>query len=180
MDDQPKPARDLLPGDERNTKQLVPGRLRFLQIIGCEGAGDRVRSRTKCVHSQAPWGASIRQSQPTTGSRDVIRSGASGWLMLLFDGRSKKQQGGPCMAISLKYLLVEDAPPVTVITLNRPDQLNALSTGLMKELIEELDRQSARDDVRVIVLRGAGRAFSAGHDLKEMLQGNLDDERAIF
>src|SRR6266702_7956525 len=180
MDDQPKPARDLLPGDERNTKQLVPGRLRFLQIIGCEGAGDRVRSRTKCVHSQAPWGASIRQSQPTTGSRDVIRSGASGWLMLLFDGRSKKQQGGPCMAISLKYLLVEDAPPVAIITLNRPDQLNALSTGLMEELTAELERQASRPEVRAIVIKGAGRAFSAGHDLKEMLDKTLDEERELF
>ena len=66
------------------------------------------------------------------------------------------------------------------ITLNRPEQLNALSTGLMEELTAELERQAARPEVRAIVLKGAGRAFSAGHDLKEMLQGNLDDERAIF
>src|SRR5207249_11897396 len=114
MDDQPKPARNLLPGDERNTEQLVPGRLRFLQIIGCEGAADRVRSRTKCVHSQAPRWASIRQSQPTTGCRDVIRSGASRCLMLLFDARSNKQQGCPCMAIAVKYLLVADALPMAI------------------------------------------------------------------
>src|SRR5437016_10959957 len=100
--------------------------------------------------------------------------------MLLFDGRSKKQQGGPCMAISLKYLLVEDAPPAAIITLNRPDQLNALSTGLMEELTAELERQASRPEVRAIVIKGAGRAFSAGHDLKEMLEKTLDEERELF
>ena len=84
------------------------------------------------------------------------------------------------MPVALKYLLVEDALPAAVITLNRPDQLNALSTGLMKELTAELERQAARPEVRAIVLKGAGRAFSAGHDLKEMQDRTLDDERAIF
>src|SRR5258706_10567024 len=84
------------------------------------------------------------------------------------------------MAISLDYLLVEDAPPAAVITLNRPDQLNALSTGLMAALGAELGRQAARQEVRAIVIKGAGRAFSAGHDLKEMLDRSLDEEREIF
>jgi enoyl-CoA hydratase/carnithine racemase len=84
------------------------------------------------------------------------------------------------MAVSLDYLLVEHAPPAAVITLNRPEQLNALSTGLMMELTAELERQAARPDVRVIVLKGAGRCFSAGHDLKEMLDRSLDQERDIF
>ena len=84
------------------------------------------------------------------------------------------------MAISLKYLLVEDAPPAAVITLNRPDQLNALSSDLMTELSAELERQAARPDVRAIVIKGAGRAFSAGHDLREMLDRSLDEEREIF
>ena len=84
------------------------------------------------------------------------------------------------MAVSLKYLLVEDAPPAAIIILNRPDHLNALSTGLMEELTTELERQAARPDVRAIVIRGAGRAFSAGHDLKEMLDKTLDEERDLF
>src|SRR6266699_682432 len=84
------------------------------------------------------------------------------------------------MAISLDYLLVEDAPPAAVITLNRPDQLNALSTGLMAALGAELGRQAARQEVRAIVIKGAGRAFSAGHDLKEMVDRSLDEEREIF
>ncbi len=84
------------------------------------------------------------------------------------------------MAISLDYLVVGAAPPAAVIMLNRPDQLNALSTGLMKELTAELERQAARPEVRAIVIKGAGRAFSAGHDLKEMLDRELDEEREIF
>ena len=84
------------------------------------------------------------------------------------------------MAISLEYLVVEDAPPAAVITLNRPDQLNALSSALMTELSAELERQAARPEVRAIVIKGAGRAFSAGHDLKEMLDRSLDEEREIF
>jgi enoyl-CoA hydratase/carnithine racemase len=84
------------------------------------------------------------------------------------------------MAVTLDYLLVEDAPPAAIITLNRPETLNALSTGLMTELTAELERQAARPEVRAIVLKGAGRAFSAGHDLKEMMDRSLDEERDIF
>jgi enoyl-CoA hydratase/carnithine racemase len=84
------------------------------------------------------------------------------------------------MAVTLDYLLVEDVLPAAVITLNRPQQLNALSTGLMNELAAELERQAARTEVRAIVIKGAGRAFSAGHDLREMMDRSLDEEREIF
>jgi enoyl-CoA hydratase/carnithine racemase len=84
------------------------------------------------------------------------------------------------MTAALDYLLVEDALPAAIITLNRPQQLNPLSTGLMKELTAELERQSKRPEVRAIVLKGAGRAFSAGHDLKEMMDRSLEEERDIF
>lgn len=80
----------------------------------------------------------------------------------------------------LKHIQTQDALPVVLITLNRPEQRNALSTGLMREMIAALEEQSARADCRVIILRGAGQAFSAGHDLKEMLNRSHDDEREIF
>jgi enoyl-CoA hydratase/carnithine racemase len=84
------------------------------------------------------------------------------------------------MAVALEHLVVEDALPAVVITLNRPDKLNALSLALMRELTAELERQGEREAVAVIVIRGAGRAFSAGHDLKELLARSLDEERSIF
>ncbi|HSF94920.1 MAG TPA: enoyl-CoA hydratase [Thermohalobaculum sp.] len=65
-------------------------------------------------------------------------------------------------------LIRENHGPVATVTLNRPDQLNALSEGLMTALQAELDRISTEPKTKVVVLRGAGRAFCAGHDLKEM------------
>ena len=84
------------------------------------------------------------------------------------------------MAVVLEHLLVEDALPAVLVTLNRPEQRNALSMPLMRELTEELERQSARPDVRVIVLRANGPAFSAGHDLRELVDRTLEDEQEIF
>jgi enoyl-CoA hydratase/carnithine racemase len=84
------------------------------------------------------------------------------------------------MAVALENLIVEDSIPAVVITLNRPEKLNALSVALMRELTAELERQGERDEVGVIVIRGAGRAFSAGHDLKELVDKSIEEERATF
>ena len=54
------------------------------------------------------------------------------------------------------------------LTLNRPDQRNALSVGLMAALGEALDRAKASKECRVVVIAGAGPAFCAGHDLREL------------
>ncbi len=62
------------------------------------------------------------------------------------------------------------------ITLNRPEKRNALSLELMEELIAALREVSALDAVRAIVIEGAGPAFSAGHDLSEM----IDRDEAFF
>jgi enoyl-CoA hydratase/carnithine racemase len=84
------------------------------------------------------------------------------------------------MAVALENLIVEDSLPAVVITLNRPEKLNALSVALMRELTAELERQGERDEVGVIVIRGAGRAFSAGHDLKELVDKSIEEERSTF
>jgi enoyl-CoA hydratase len=70
-------------------------------------------------------------------------------------------------AVSYETILVERAGPVARITLNRPHVLNALSSRLMAEVTDALDRIEADEALRVVVLAGAGRAFSAGYDLKE-------------
>ena len=87
---------------------------------------------------------------------------------------------GAATGAATGYVLVEDALPVVRLTMNRPAQRNALSTGLMAALIQALVSQSARPECRVIVLAGAGPVFSAGHDLRELLGRSLDEERAIF
>ncbi len=69
---------------------------------------------------------------------------------------------------SAPVLIREDKDGVATLTLNRPEQFNSLSEALLDALQRELDRVAADDSVRVVVLAGAGRAFCAGHDLKEM------------
>ena len=59
--------------------------------------------------------------------------------------------------------------PVCTITLDRPESANAQNTELIDELDAAFDRADADDDVRVVVLAGEGKHFSAGHDLKELL-----------
>ena len=65
-------------------------------------------------------------------------------------------------------LLVEKKDGVATLTLNRPDQMNALSLALRWELQEALADIGADPEVGVVVLTGAGKAFCAGLDLKEM------------
>jgi enoyl-CoA hydratase/carnithine racemase len=68
-----------------------------------------------------------------------------------------------------RNLLVARDGPAATITLNRPEKRNALSLELMEELIAALEAVGADADVRAIVVDGAGPAFSAGHDLGEMV-----------
>ena len=65
-------------------------------------------------------------------------------------------------------LRADRADGLTTLTLNRPSQFNSLSEALLSALQKELDAIAADDTVRVVVLAGAGKAFCAGHDLKEM------------
>lgn len=61
-------------------------------------------------------------------------------------------------------LLVDTANRVQTVTLNRPERLNALSNTLMDELVDTLQAAAADPEVRVVIVTGAGRAFSAGGD----------------
>ncbi|MBV8526532.1 MAG: enoyl-CoA hydratase/isomerase family protein, partial [Acetobacteraceae bacterium] len=65
-------------------------------------------------------------------------------------------------------LLRRDAAGIAWLTLNRPSARNALSRGLMHALQAELQAIATDPDVRVVVIGGAGPAFCAGHDLREM------------
>jgi enoyl-CoA hydratase len=67
-----------------------------------------------------------------------------------------------------QYLLVERDGPVGVVTLNRPEQLNALFTPLVSEMASALESLDADADIRAIVLTGGTKVFAAGADLKEM------------
>ena len=65
-------------------------------------------------------------------------------------------------------LRAQDARGVVILTLNRPQAFNALSETMLSELQRELDAIAGDEAVRVVVIGAAGKAFCAGHDLKEM------------
>jgi len=70
--------------------------------------------------------------------------------------------------MSNKFILVEKRGAVGLITLNRPDALNALCAGLIEELAGALDDMEADEAIGCIVLTGSEKAFAAGADIKEM------------
>jgi enoyl-CoA hydratase/carnithine racemase len=72
-------------------------------------------------------------------------------------------------------LLRSDAGGVATLTLNRPGQFNSLSTEVLAELQNALDAIAQDASVRVVVLAGAGKAFCAGHDLKQMRANHAKD-----
>jgi enoyl-CoA hydratase/3-hydroxyacyl-CoA dehydrogenase len=70
--------------------------------------------------------------------------------------------------MSLKYTRYDKEDRIAWITLNRPEALNALNSGLWREIHQCLDTAEKDEDVRVVVITGTGRAFSAGDDIKEV------------
>jgi enoyl-CoA hydratase/carnithine racemase len=78
-------------------------------------------------------------------------------------------------------LLRADDKGIATLTLNRPAQFNSLSQAMMTELQAALDAIAADPSVRVVVIAGAGKAFCAGHDLKEMRANYTKEfQQALF
>jgi enoyl-CoA hydratase/carnithine racemase len=72
--------------------------------------------------------------------------------------------------VDQELVLIEDSEGVRTLTLNRPGQLNAFNQSLCSALAEALGAAQVDENVRVVVLTGAGRSFSAGTDLYELAQ----------
>jgi enoyl-CoA hydratase/carnithine racemase len=84
-------------------------------------------------------------------------------------------------AVEQGVLLKTQREGVVTLTLNRPEHFNALSTGLLGELQSALDAIAADESARVVVIAGAGKAFCAGHDLKEMRANPAQEfQQALF
>ena len=81
--------------------------------------------------------------------------------------------------MSYQNILAERVENVAIITLNRPEKLNALSYELAMELDEELTKIESDDDARVVILTGAGpRAFSSGGDIHQMVKSTPEEMAA--
>jgi enoyl-CoA hydratase/carnithine racemase len=82
--------------------------------------------------------------------------------------------------MSEPLLLTTTDAPVATIRLNRPRQRNALSLELMRELIRTFEGIATCREIAVVILSGDGPAFSAGHDLTEMIGRDIRAYREIF
>lgn len=82
----------------------------------------------------------------------------------------------------MEIVLLEKESPIGWLILNRPEKRNALSLELMSEIIRKLDEIEKDEEIRIVVLRGNGPVFSAGHDLREMVgeEKELHHLRSIF
>ena len=69
-----------------------------------------------------------------------------------------------------------DGAGVVRLTMNRPDAFNALSEAMLDALTAALARHAQDPTVRVVVIAGAGKAFCAGHDLKELTAHRRDED----
>lgn len=76
----------------------------------------------------------------------------------------------------------KDTGAIARLTMNHPEKLNALSDAMLAALSDEFEALAADDKIRVVIIAGAGKAFCAGHDLKEMTQGRQaeDGGKAYF
>jgi enoyl-CoA hydratase/carnithine racemase len=82
--------------------------------------------------------------------------------------------------ITYSDITMERDGEIALVTLNRPEKRNALSLNMMRELDSALAAVSEEPATRAIVLRGEGPAFSAGHDLRELLDRDVATYRTIF
>ena len=79
------------------------------------------------------------------------------------------------MAETFETIRYEIDGPVATITMNRPDTANAQNSTLIDEIDATLDLADQDDDVRVVILAGAGKHFSSGHDLKALVNDDGAD-----
>jgi enoyl-CoA hydratase/carnithine racemase len=79
-----------------------------------------------------------------------------------------------------RHLVCSREGSLAIVTLNRPERRNAMSLELMLELIDCLDGFASTPEVRAVILAAAGKVFSSGHDLNELVGGTIADYRRIF
>ena len=76
-----------------------------------------------------------------------------------------------------EILLREDAGAIAILTLNNPTKLNALSEEMLIALHDQFAALAEDTTIRVVILRGAGKAFCAGHDLREMSAARAAEDK---
>lgn len=82
--------------------------------------------------------------------------------------------------MAYQQILFETDGPIGTLTLNHPSRINALSTVMIREIIEALTLAAADKSVAVVIIKAAGKHFCAGHDLAEMTGRGVKENTEIF
>ena len=147
------------------------------------GRGDRRSRRPVVCPSRArdpdPPGQGVFDPRPTKARRD---SGDRGTY------RTHRSAPVPIKEVSIieadkrtyEHILYESDDTLALVTMNRPKKRNALSLDHMQELIDCLKAIGETGEAPVVVLRGSGPAFCAGHDLSEMVGRDPEFYRHLF
>src|SRR5262249_13957685 len=127
----------------------APARRRVRRALRARDRDDHRRA----AHADARAGLRRRApSRVASGTREAPRRLRGRWT-----GRSQL----------MSFVLTEEVEPgIVLVTMNRPERLNALSQGLIAERHATFERIHVDRDVRVVILTGAGRGFCSGDDLK--------------
>ena len=94
--------------------------------------------------------------------------------------RPEQERGKQVYRMDYENLCFEVEGCVAVVTLNRPERRNALSLGLMRELLDCLAQIGQERQLRAVILAAAGKVYSSGHDLNELVGRDINDYRQIF
>jgi len=79
-----------------------------------------------------------------------------------------------------RNLTYERMDGIGIITMNRPDKRNALSLGLVREMVDVLESIRGDNETRVVIIRSRGRVFSSGHDMSEMIGKDVLSYEGLF
>ncbi len=116
------------------------------------------------VSAGAAYAAGQSHVGLTSEAAQITLMGAAGTTALPQDGRPARRKGMSVM--NYQTVILDKTDGVARITLNRPHVLNAISAGLLNDLKTALGEADDDDSIGVVVITGAGRAFSAGVDIK--------------
>jgi enoyl-CoA hydratase/carnithine racemase len=84
------------------------------------------------------------------------------------------------VSTSYQSITFDSDQHLAIVTLNRPNRRNALSLELMLELLDCLDHIGKAEEIRAVILAAAGKVFSSGHDLSEMVGKDINQYRRTF
>jgi enoyl-CoA hydratase/carnithine racemase len=82
--------------------------------------------------------------------------------------------------MNYEQILFYSEGPIAFLTLNQPAKINALSQKMIGEMIDALTSISSNEDIKVVIIRAAGKHFCAGHDLSEMVGCGVKEGKLIF